>query len=131
MANSLPHIFKARVYLEDVDAAGIVYHANHLKYAERARTELLAAGGLRHVDVMAAGTVIVVKTLFIDYLAPLRLEEDFTVESKVLKLGGASATLEQLIYGPLGLCARLEVVLVHTQDGKSARWSEQLREILN
>jgi acyl-CoA thioester hydrolase len=126
----MAHTFSARVYLEDVDAAGIVYHANHLKYAERARTELLAAGGLRHVDVMATGTVIVVKTLFIDYVAPLKLEEDFRVESRVTKLGGASATMEQIIHGPAGLCARLEVVLVHTQDGKSARWSDALRQIL-
>lgn len=126
----MAHLFNTRVYLEDVDAGGIVYHANYLKYAERARTELIAQGGLRHAQVMAGGAAIIVKSLFIDYLSPLRLEEDVQVQSRVIKLGGASAELEQLIHGPAGLCARLQVELVHTVGGKPTRWSEALKAVL-
>jgi acyl-CoA thioester hydrolase len=125
----MPHSFIARVYLEDVDAGGIVYHANYLKYAERARTELMAGGGLRHAEVMASGAAIIVKSLFIDYMAPLRLEQELRVETTVVKLGGASAELEQLIYGPEALCARLRVELVYTIAGKPARWSAAVRKI--
>ncbi len=125
------HTFTTRVYLEDVDAGGIVYHANYLKYAERARTEWLAGSGIRHAQVMVQGAAIIVKSLFIDYLLPLRLEQDVRIDTRVVKSGGASAELEQLIYGHAGLCARLQVELVHTVGGKPVRWSEPLKAILS
>ena len=124
------HHFTTRVYLEDVDAGGIVYHANHLKYAERARTEMIAASGLRHAQVMEQGAAIVVKALKIDYLAPLRLEQEVVVKSRVLSMGNASCVLAQEICRGADVCARLEVVLVHTVGGKPVRWSDALRQAL-
>lgn len=126
----MTHSFTTRVYLEDVDAGGIVYHANYLKYAERARTELIAASGIRHAEVMAGGAAIIVKSLFIDYLAPLRLEQDVNVETRLVELRPASAELEQLIHGTSGQCARLQVELVYTVGGKPARWPEALKQAL-
>jgi acyl-CoA thioester hydrolase len=126
----MTHTFTTRVYLEDVDAGGIVYHANYLKYAERARTELIAASGIRHAEVMAGGAAIIVKSLFIDYLAPLRLEQEVHVETRLVELRAASAELEQLIHSPSGQCARLQVELVYTVSGKPARWPEALKKAL-
>lgn len=125
-----------RVYIEDVDAGGIVYHANHLKYAERARTELLAAGGLRHAEVMATGAGIVVGRLSIEYIKPLHLEEQLLVKTRILKMGNASAVLEQIIEktgDKAGqVAARLEVGLVFlAADGRPAKWPEALKLALN
>lgn len=124
-----------RVYIEDVDAGGIVYHANHLKYAERARSELLAAGGIRHAEVMAQGGVIVVKNLSIRYRRPLRLEELLVVKSRVLEMQAVSATMEQIIEftGERAgeMAARLEVELVYLDSsGKPARWPESVKSAL-
>lgn len=120
-----------RVYIEDVDAGGIVYHANHLKYAERARTEMLAAGGLRHAEVMAQGGMIVVGRLSIEYIRPLRLEEDLLVKTRILSMGTASARLEQTIEKAGQVAARLEVGLVYLDaSGKPARWPKALKKAL-
>ena len=120
-----------RVYIEDVDAGGIVYHANHLKYAERARTELLAAGGLPHARLMQQGGMIVVGRLAIDYLKPLRLEEELLVKTRLLELGNDSARLEQVIEKAGEVAARLEVGLVYLgSSGRPARWPEAVKAAL-
>lgn len=125
-------VWPVRVYIEDVDAGGIVYHANHLKYAERARTEMLAAGGLRHVEVMQQGGMIVVGRLAIEYLKPLKLEEDLLVKTRVLEMGTASAKLEQMIEKDGQVAAKLEVGLVYLNaGGKPARWPEALKKALS
>ncbi len=80
-----------RVYFEDTDAAGIVYYANYLKFAERARTDMLRDFGVSHADMMKRdGLVLVVRRCEIDYLKPARLDDLLTVETEVAKLGGAS-----------------------------------------
>ena len=120
-----------RVYIEDVDAGGIVYHANHLKYAERARTEMLAAGGLRHVQIMATGAGIVVGRLSIEYLKPLKLEEELLVKTRVVKMGNASAMLEQIIEKDGAVAAKLEVGLVYLDaSGRPAKWPEAVKQAL-
>lgn len=125
------HCFRGRVYLEDVDQGGIVYHANYLKYAERARTEMLAAGGQRHADMMAMGGGIVVKTLTIDYQRPLRLEEDFTVVTQVKAMGAATAELEQRVEKAGELMALLNVTLVCLNAaGRPTRWPEAVAKAL-
>ena len=116
-----------RVYLEDVDAGGIVYHANYLKYAERARTELIAAGGIRHAQLMALGGGVIVKHLTIGYLRPLRLEEILVVRTRILNIAAASATLEQLIERAGERCAEMTVELVYLNpSGRPARWPVSL-----
>lgn len=124
-------VWPVRVYIEDVDAGGIVYHANHLKYAERARTEMLAAGGMRHAELMQAGGMIVVGRLAVEYIKPLRLEEALLVKTRVLEMGTASARLEQLIEKDGQVAARLEVGLVHlAANGRPARWPEAVKAAL-
>jgi acyl-CoA thioester hydrolase len=68
------HVFPLRVYYEDTDAAGIVYYANYLKFAERARTEMLRAHGFDHTRLDSiAGLAFAVRSCSVDYLLPARL----------------------------------------------------------
>jgi len=100
IADSLPgvHRFVLRVYYEDTDAAGIVYYANYLKFAERARTEMLRLLGFTQEAMRrATGHVFAVRRCGADYLAPARLDDELVVESRLTALGGASLEIEQRI----------------------------------
>ena len=86
------------MYYEDTDAAGIVYHANYLKFAERARTELLRLLDLDHVGLAREdGGAFAVRRCTIDYLAPARLDDLVEVRTRLLRLGGATIELSQRV----------------------------------
>lgn len=92
------HRIRIRVYYEDTDAAGIVYHAAYLQFAERARTEMLRCLGLDHASLRGRfGLAFTVRRLAIDYRAPARLDDLLEVETNLRRLGGASLDLEQRI----------------------------------
>ena len=92
------HFFPIRIYYEDTDAAGLVYYANHLKYAERARTELLRAAGFEQERMrQETGLVFVVRRCIADYRAAARLDEDLVVETRVTGVGAATLDLAQEI----------------------------------
>ena len=81
------HRFPVRVYYEDTDAAGIVYYANYLKFAERARSEWLREiGGDEAKAMKASGLLFVVRRCEIDYLQPARLDELLEVTTRVTAL---------------------------------------------
>lgn len=87
-----------RVYYEDTDAGGIVFYANYLKYFERARTEWLRACGVEQSRLeRESGIVFVVRRTAVDYLAPARLDDMLTVESRIERLGRASVDFTQQI----------------------------------
>lgn len=92
------HHCQFRVYYEDTDAGGIVYHARYLGFAERARAEALRSLGLS-VGEMAVedGIGFVVRQLNIRYHAPLRLDELLDVETSLLHASGARLMLRQII----------------------------------
>jgi acyl-CoA thioester hydrolase len=86
------------VYYEDTDAAGIVYHAAYLEFAERARTEMLRCLGLDHASLRDRfGLVFAVRRCAIDYRAPARLDDLLELETRLLRLGGASLDLAQRV----------------------------------
>lgn len=92
------HLLEARVYYEDTDAGGIVYHANYLKFAERGRTEWLRSLGFDHDGMRREyGLIFVVRAISIDYLAPARLDDLLTVETRPEGEGRASFKLRQTI----------------------------------
>lgn len=87
---------RVRVYYEDTDAGGIVYHANYLRYFERARTDWLRALGAVHTELDAAhGLVFIVRDLAIDYVAPARLDDELVVDVRILEARRASMRLAQ------------------------------------
>jgi acyl-CoA thioester hydrolase len=92
------HRFAVRVYFEDTDLSGVVYHANYLRYMERARSDLLRVVGIGQRAAFEAGEgVYAVADLSIRYRAPARLDDDLLVETRCLALGGASVTMAQRV----------------------------------
>jgi acyl-CoA thioester hydrolase len=122
------HRLRIRVYYEDTDAAGIVYHAAYLEFAERARTEMLRCLGLDHASLRArSGLTFAVRRCVIDYRAPARLDDLLEVETRLLRLGGASLELAQRVLCAGRLLAGLELRLaLLDQDLRVARVPREL-----
>jgi acyl-CoA thioester hydrolase len=118
------HRHALRVYYQDTDAGGIVYHANYLAFAERARTEALRAMGIPHTEMLARhGVMFVVRRAVLDYQRPARLDDELVVETRISQVGGATATLRQHFWRDSDSLAVLEVSLgcVRPGDGRAAR----------
>ncbi|MFQ5660265.1 MAG: tol-pal system-associated acyl-CoA thioesterase [Gammaproteobacteria bacterium] len=90
--------WNVRVYYEDTDAAGVVYHGNYLKFMERARTEWLRAIGLSQ-DVLhkEQGIIFAVTKMNIRFQLPAHIDELLAVNTKLVKTGGASLLFLQSI----------------------------------
>jgi acyl-CoA thioester hydrolase len=126
------HEFFIRVYYEDTDAAGIVYYANYLKFAERARTELLRMVGFSQEKLRAeGGPVFAVKRCEVEFVAPARLDDELVVESRLLTLGGASLEVDQRVRRAGSDLARLVVrVACVGPHGRPQRLPQPLRAAL-
>jgi acyl-CoA thioester hydrolase len=106
------HRIRIRVYYEDTDAAGIVYHAAYLELSERARTEMLRCLGLDHGTLRARfGLMFTVRRCVVDYRAPARLDDLLEIRTRLVRIGGASLDLEQLVLRAPELLTRLHVRL--------------------
>jgi acyl-CoA thioester hydrolase len=107
-----------RVYYEDTDAGGIVYHANYLRFAERARTEALRAMGIPHAEMVEQfNLMFVVRRIEVDYQRAARLDDALTVVTESTQVGGASLLLQQDVRGSGGSCAVLTVRLACVKSG--------------
>ena len=126
------HRQQIRVHFEDTDAAGIVYYANYLKFAERARTDWLRDLGISHAEMMTRdGLVLVVRRCEIEYLKPAKLDDMLTVETEVEKLAGASVDLIQRVLRGGELLTKLKVLVVCIgRDGRPARIPQYVRGAL-
>ena len=93
-----PFTWRVRVYWEDTDAGGVVYHAQYLAFMERARSEWLRGLGL-HQDAVKRDTdlVFVVRAMDVDFHAPARLDDQLSVSVRLLECRGASLVLAQRI----------------------------------
>jgi acyl-CoA thioester hydrolase len=92
------HHYPVRVYFEDTDLSGLVYHANYLRFMERARSDMLRALGFEQRATFEAGAgVYAVADLSIKYRAPAKLDDDLSVVSRVTGIGAATATIHQTV----------------------------------
>lgn len=128
------HRFPIRVYYEDTDAGGIVYHSNYLNFAERARTELVRELGVSQREMLedGEGTAFAVRSANIDFRRPARLDDLLSVETEVTSIGGASIELDQrIIRADDGTeLVRIGVRLGYiTLSGKPARIPAPVREL--
>jgi acyl-CoA thioester hydrolase len=99
-----------RIYYEDTDAAGIVYHANYLKFMERARTEWLRQLGYEQDELsVTAGIAFVVRKIAIDYIRPAMFNDEVVVASRVSRLGRASMEFDQNVVAGDELFSRAQV----------------------
>ncbi|KAF0209233.1 MAG: Tol-pal system-associated acyl-CoA [Methylocystaceae bacterium] len=111
-----------RVYYEDTDFSGLVYHASYLRFMERARTEMLRSLGLDQKALLegAAGAPVffVVRSMDVDFQKPATMDDLLTVETETLELGGASLTLEQRVLRQAELLVRAKVRIVCVEAGR-------------
>ena len=129
----LKHSNNIRVYYEDTDAGGLVYHANYLKFAERARTEMLREVKIEQLILKNDYNIqFIVKNLYIDFFKPAQLDDLLTIKSVILKVSLAKVIMEQLIYKKMILLAKIDVTLgsINTK-GKPSRLPKIVLEKLN
>jgi acyl-CoA thioester hydrolase len=126
------HFYPVRVYYEDTDAAGLVYYANHLKYAERARTELLRLQGFEQERMrQETGTVFVVRHCRADYRAAARLDDDLVVWTRVAGAGAAPLhRAPEIRRGDAVLVALEFQIACIGRDGRPQRLPPALRAAL-
>lgn len=106
--------FPARVYYEDTDAGGVVFYANYLKYAERARTECLRAFGFTQQDVLEEEKCgFMVRGLSIEYKAPAVLDDLLSITCELVEMKGAGGEIKQEIYRGETLLAQLNVKVAY------------------
>ena len=107
------HFYVLRVYFEDTDLTGVVYHANYLRFMERARSDMLLAAGIDQRAVHEAGEgAYAVRDLRIRYAAPARLGEELTIISRLVRLRPASVDIQQRVMRRETILAQAEVEAV-------------------
>ncbi len=130
---ALAYAIPVRVYYEDTDAGGIVYHANWLRYFERARTDWLRALGAVHSRLAEeAGIAFVVREITVDYRRPGRLDDLLQVEVRLLDARRASWTLWQAARRdgeaePL-VTATVRIAAIRRDDGRPTGFPRWLLE---
>ena len=128
------HVLPARVYYEDTDFSGLVYHANYLKWCERGRSDFLRLLGNDHQGLIDGAdgrepAAFVVRRMTLEFLKPARIDEIVEVETRVAQIGAADLMLDQIVKreGVSLFEAQVQVVLVSV-SGKPQRLSKRLRE---
>lgn len=127
------HVFSlpVRVYFQDTDAGGVVYHASYVNFMERARTEWLRSYGFTNAGLMKElGVVFVVRSLKLDYLKPALLDDLLTVSAQLKEIGRSRVTLHQtMMRGEEKLVeAEIHLVSVSLDTFKPVSVPEVLRE---
>jgi acyl-CoA thioester hydrolase len=127
------HILPLRVYYEDTDLSGVVYHANYLRYMERGRTEFFRLAGVERMAELEAAepTAWTLREVRVSYLRPARLDDALTVRSRLISLSGARMGAVQKIYAneTLLVDGQIEACIV-TLKGQPRRLPQQLRDLL-
>jgi acyl-CoA thioester hydrolase len=117
------HRFPVRVYFEDTDLSGVVYHANYLRYMERARSDMLACVGIDQRAAFDAGDgVYAIADLTMKFRRPARLDDALVVVSETVAVGAATATIhQQVMRGDEVLTDATVTAAFLTRDGKPKR----------
>ena len=106
----LEHHFGLRVYFEDTDLTGVVYHANYLRYMERARSDMLLAAGVDQRTTFESGEgAYALHSVRLDYRAPARLGEELNVVSRLVSLRAAAVVIQQRVMRDETIVAQGEV----------------------
>ena len=115
--------YQIRMCFQDVDGEGIVYHSNYLNYAERARTEWLAALGLSNQEIMDMGVAMVLRHIEMDFIRPAKLDDILDIDVRVTESKNASTMIEQTITanGQEKVKLKLQLVYVNIQTLRPTR----------
>ncbi len=127
------HVFAVRVYYEDTDFTGIVYHANYLRFMERARTNYLRLLGADHRALFAAaeqeapGFAFVVRSMDIDFRKPARMDDVLHIITAPQEVRGASATVHQQVMRADELLVEAHVRVAFVSGGRARPIPKPLR----
>lgn len=129
------HVLPVRVYFEDTDFTGLVYHANFLKFCERGRSDFIRLLGINHTSLANPDSgdpaVFVVRRIEIDYLKPARIDDVLEVVTRCAEIGGATLVLSQEVRRDGAVLARAKVsVVLVSKAGKPQRLGKMVRGAL-
>jgi acyl-CoA thioester hydrolase len=127
------HVMAVRVYYEDTDFSGIVYHANYLRFMERGRTNFLRLLGadqralFEETEKEAPGFAFVVRAMTLDFLAAARMDDVLTITTAPAEVKGASITLAQTVTRGDDVLIEAQVRVGFVSGGKAQRIPKALR----
>jgi acyl-CoA thioester hydrolase len=127
-------ILPLRIYYEDTDFSGFVYHARYLHFFERGRTEFLRALGIHHRALHEAegGPFgFVVHQMNVEYHAPARMDDEVMVHTRLVAISGARLTMHQKIMRGADCLTEAQVVIAFLAKGRASRLSPDLRTKLD
>ncbi|HXH64352.1 MAG TPA: tol-pal system-associated acyl-CoA thioesterase [Mariprofundaceae bacterium] len=128
------HMLPVRIYYEDTDHGGVVYHANYLKYMERGRTEFLRTGGIELDELEAeSGVLFAVTEIRVRYHLPARFNDALAVESALTGMRGARLSFHQVIRRPADAALLVEAdvhVACIDRQGKARRIPESVKSVI-
>lgn len=120
MKSKLFH-WPVRVYFEDTDAGGVVYHARYVAFYERARTEMLRNYNYNQLQLLNEHVAFAVRRMNIEYLAPARLDDLLDIQTKIVQLRNASLNFAQRILNQQGKLLSTADVLIACIDPYKAK----------
>ena len=122
-----PHHFGVRVYYEDTDFSGNVYHAAYLHFFERARTEFLRTLGVHHSELIRDGIAFAVRSMRIEFDRPARIDDLLEVETRVDAISAARLALDQRVTRGGEAIARASVLVVAiNRSGRPVRMPKDI-----
>ncbi|CUK12249.1 Acyl-CoA thioester hydrolase YbgC [Ruegeria denitrificans] len=125
------HIYSVRVYYEDTDMGGVVYHANYLKFIERARSDYVRGLGNDQNAMRDDGIVWVIRRIEADYLAPARFDDELTIETHFISRSGVRLTMGQLVKrGETEIFRATVTAVCMNAQGKPVRLPAEIRALL-
>jgi len=130
------HVLPVRVYYEDTDFSGIVYHANYLKFMERARSDHLRLVGVVQGELFgqaqeeAPGFAFVVRSMTLDFQRPARIDDVLEVHTTPIEVAGASITLSQKVMRGSELIVEGRVKVAFVAQGRARRIPDALRQAM-
>jgi acyl-CoA thioester hydrolase len=134
------HILPVRIYFEDTDFSGVVYHGSYVRFMERGRTDFLRLTGVGHdalargehgEEVAGEGLAFTVRRMGIEFLKPARIDDVVEIVTSVKELGGARIVLSQIVRRGAETLATAEVtVALINMQGQPRRLPDRLRDSL-
>jgi acyl-CoA thioester hydrolase len=124
------HELIQRVYFEDTDYSGRVYHARYLQFMERGRSDYLRLLGVHHRELAELGLAFAVRRMTIDFLGPASIDELLAIRSRIVEATGARALLRQKVMRGEAPLVEAEVTIVLLSGRRPVRFTPVIREAL-
>jgi acyl-CoA thioester hydrolase len=121
------HFFALRVYYEDTDFSGVVYHASYLRFMERGRSEYIRLLGVEQGELFGEGAAFMVRAMKIDFLKPALVDDCLHIETTTQEVRGATMLLWQNVMRGAELLIKAEVKIAYVVKGRAGRIPDALK----